>query len=158
VHDERSRKLGFAIAQHLGVPMYLSKFQLNGHRLYPWSERTQRQLMSQAKAAIDIKGGPWLGAENWHQQVKPPTKGQQFVCSGIPFAVNRDSHCFDYFRSRGLLLATPDDPTRWFSHAYWEETKRFAESYRPQLSLEAVGLALKPLIESLVGRTSQART
>ena len=70
--------------------------------------------------------------------------------AGMPLAVNRDSHTFGYFQSRGLLLATPDDPERWFSRAYWEETQRFAKSYRPQLTLETIGRTLKSLIEGVV--------
>jgi hypothetical protein len=149
VDAPHSRKGGFALAHKLDVPMDLTEMHLNGHRVFPWRERIQRQLMLEARAAVDIKGGRWLGDSYWHQEMKPPTKGQQFVTSGIPFAVNQDSHCHAYFQSRGLTLATPDDRERWLSRAYWEETKRYAEAYRPQLSLENVGRKLQSVIASL---------
>jgi hypothetical protein len=149
VDDPRSRKQGFALAQKLDVPLDLSERHLNGHQLVAWCSRAQRELMKQAKAAVDIKGGPWLGENQWHQQMKPPTKAQQWVLSGIPLAVNRDSHSFDYFHKRGLNLATPDDQQRWLSREYWQETKRFAEKHLGELSLEKIGLQFRDLIRQI---------
>jgi hypothetical protein len=149
-HQPRSREVGFALAEQLQVKVNLTETHLNGHVIYPWSERMQHQLLLRAKAAIDIKGGPWLGEECWGQQMKPPTKGQKFVTSGLPFAMHRDSHAFRYFVKRGFELATPDDATRWFSRSYWEETRQFASRLAPELTLESVGLCVKAVVEFLV--------
>jgi len=97
-------------------------------------------LMSEAKAAIDIKGRAVVG-----RRVLAPagqTADQGAAIRLLGHSVRRPigtAIAFEYFQSRGLLLATPDDPTRWFSREYWEETKRFAEDFRPQLSLETIG-------------------
>jgi hypothetical protein len=130
------------------VPLELSAGQLNGHMLVPWCERSQRELMVQAKAAIDIKGGPWLGPDYWQQQVKPATKAQQFIASGIPLAMNPDSHSAAYFQSRGLALATPQEPERWLSPSYWQEIQRWVVALRTLWTLEAVGLKVKAEIEA----------
>ena len=136
--------------------MRLTQTHLNGCRIFPWFEVPQRQLMQQAKAAIDIKGGAWLGTGNnapdyWQQQVKPPTKGQQFVCSGIPLAINKDNYCCDYFKARGLELAGPEEPDRWLSRDYWEQTRRLAEALRPQLTLERIGVCVRDQILTIGG-------
>jgi len=145
------RQQAAALARRLGVPLRPTATTLNGHKLVPWCERGQRELLRQAKAAIDIKGGPWLGTDFWWQQVKPPTKAQQFVASGIPLAMNPDSHSAAYFQSCGLTLASPREPDRWLSRPYWDETQRCAAVLRPQWTLEAVGLQAKAQIEALVG-------
>jgi hypothetical protein len=148
-HEQRSRSWGRALAEALKVPLHCTATHLNGHAIFPWSEQRQHELLREAKAAIDIKGGPWLGYSCWPQQTKPPTKGQKYVTSGVPFAVNADSHTHDYFQKRGFDLAVPENEARWFSHEYWEETARFAASYRASLTLEAIGLGVKNLVESV---------
>jgi hypothetical protein len=152
VNDERSRKQGFSLAHKLEVPMDLSEHHLNGHRLVPWCEQAQLKLMQEAKAAIDIKGGCWLGGDQWHQQMKPPTKAQQFVLSGIAVALNRDSHSFDYFQRRGLTLASPDERDRWFSRDYWMETQEFAQRRREEFSLKTIGEQMCRIIEEIYGQ------
>ena len=138
------------LADRLHVRLNFTPAELNGHRVYQWTERCQLELMMEAKAAIDLKGGHWLGEEDWWQRTKPPTKGQKFVTSGIPFATNSDSYCFEYFKNLGLNLASPDDPARWLSYEYWDETSRLAAILRPELSLDAVGSYFKSVIESVL--------
>lgn len=157
-NDLRSRNQAAILARQLGITLKLTQTQLNGHRLVPWFEVPQRQLMQEAKAAIDIKGGPWLGQlsgsasmDYWQQQLKPPTKAQQFVCSGIPLAVNRDSHTFKYYRKRGLELTQPQEVQRWLSREYWEQTQAFARECRPQLTLERIGVCVRDQILAIGG-------
>ena len=87
--------------------------------LVNWTPESQQLHFEIARAGLDIKGN------HFHHQMKPPTKIQQFVISGIPAAANRDSYSWEYFHKRGLDLADPDDPKRWLSEKYWIETRRF---------------------------------
>src|SRR6185295_16149899 len=68
--EPRSRTWANALAKQLNVPLTFASERLNGHALHLWSEETQRQLMLQAKTALDIKAGPWLGPDCWAQQTK----------------------------------------------------------------------------------------
>ena len=98
----------------------------------PWSEEGQLRLLGEAKAGLDIKG------DDFHQMTKPPTKSQQFVASGVPTAVNRESYSWEWFHERGFDLADPDDLGRWFSRRYWEETREFGLHLRGEISKEKV--------------------
>lgn len=71
--------------------------RVGGHRALPWSERRQREMMRACKAAFDVKHTALFS-----QRHKPPTKGQQYVASGIPCALNPESYSAEYFRRRGF--------------------------------------------------------
>jgi hypothetical protein len=101
-------------------------------RVESWSEARHMSLLGAARAGLDIKGS------SFEQMTKPPTKAQQSVASGVPFAVNRESYSWEWFHSRGFDLADPDDEQRWFSHRYWEETREFGLHLREELSKERV--------------------
>ena len=96
--------------------------------LEPWTERNQRRYFKGAKAGLDVKGSDFA------QQMKPPTKIQQLVASGIPAAVNPNSYTWEYFHERGLNLSDPDDTERWFSETYWREIRNFAPKLRQAIS------------------------
>lgn len=128
------------LSGRIDVRLNVSDRFINGFPMERWCERRQLELMQEAKAGLDIKGGPWLsGVDWWHQLTKPPTKGQQFISSGIPFAINSDSSCTQYFQSRNFAVASPLDQDRWLSYEYWQETRRQAENLRGPLSLERIG-------------------
>jgi hypothetical protein len=93
-----------------------------------WSEEKQLRLLGEAKAGLDIKG------LDFEQMMKPPTKAQQFVASGVPVAVNHESYSWEWFHARGFDLADPDDEKRWFSRRYWEETRDFGLHLRDEIS------------------------
>jgi hypothetical protein len=97
-----------------------------------WSEGEHMRLLGEARAGLDIKGG------DFNQMTKPPTKAQQFVASGVPVAVNRDSYSWEWFHERGFDLADPDDEPRWFSRRYWEETREFGLHLRDEISKASV--------------------
>jgi len=139
----------FRLAEQLNVKLHMTDACVNGHAVHMWSEKDQRRLMQEAKAAVDTKGGAWLGTFQWPQYTKPPTKGQKFISSGIPFAATDDSYCFDYFKRRGFILASPRDSARWLSYEYWCETARFGAALRRELSLPHIGLYYKRLIETV---------
>ncbi len=120
-------------------------WSIAGCEVYPWSEKAQFEMLRECKAAIDVKQ-----IEVFNQYYKPPTKAQKYIGSGIPFAVNPGSYSAEYFRTRGFVTASPADTVRWFSHDYWEETRRFGLKLREYTSLEAVGLRYKELIESIL--------
>ena len=97
-----------------------------------WSEEEHLRLLGEARAGLDIKG------DSFHQSTKPPTKIQQFVASGVPAAVNKDSYSWEWFHERGFDLADPDDESRWFSKRYWEETREFGLHLRDEISKTSV--------------------
>ena len=106
-----------------------------------WSQSGHMEFSRNAKAGLDLKG------PDFHQQAKPPLKIQQFVASGIPSAVNRDSYTWEYFHDRGFDLATPDDKARWFSQDYWNETNQFAPQLRESIKKTNVIQSYLDLIE-----------
>jgi hypothetical protein len=116
-----------------------------GCEIYPWSEKLQYEMMTECKAAIDIKM-----TERFNQYHKPPTKAQKYVASGIPFAINSDSYSAEYFKKRGFDVCVPTDSRRWFSKAYWEETQAFGERLRKLTNIETVGLSYKQYIDGLL--------
>jgi hypothetical protein len=114
-----------------------------GVRCIPWSEEEHLLLLGEAKAGLDIKGG------DFGQMTKPPTKAQQFVASGVPTAVNRESYSWEWFHGRGFDLADPDDGERWFSRRYWEETREFGLSLREEISKERVAASYLDLLRDM---------
>jgi hypothetical protein len=104
----------------------------DGISVMQWSEGEHLRLLGEARAGLDIKGGSFA------QSTKPPTKIQQFVASGVPAAVNRDSYSWEWFHERGFDLADPDDEPRWFSKRYWEETREFGLHLRNEISKDSV--------------------
>ena len=142
--DDRRARLAAHVAGHaIGLSLAFGPGTINGHPAMPWSADAQQAMMGTCKAAIDIKGNDFA------QRTKPPTKGQQFVASGIPFACNRDSATARYFIARGFTPAAPDDVAYWFSRDYWEASRQFAERLRPALTLTAVGGAYRSWIDRL---------
>jgi hypothetical protein len=111
--------------------------------LHLWSEKRQHKMMTEAKAAIDIKG------DNFSQTHKPPTKAQKFISSGIPFATNAPE-IRKYFLRRGFDVCKPNDE-RWLSREYWEQTQAFGQQLRQTISLESVGKEYQRHIKMLVG-------
>ena len=126
--QKRYKRLGYsgAIKKHLRSRKNL--------RLLPWDENSQKRLMEETKAGIDIKN-----VLLWGQAYKPPTKAQQFISSGIPFACNKESYSYEYFLKRGFELAEPVDIDKWFSRKYWQETNSFKDILNEAISLTAVG-------------------
>lgn len=128
-------------AAHENVEIKLEGDKVNDFQLFDWSEGLQRDMLNEAKAAIDIKGN------DFHQSHKPPTKAQKYVCSGVPFAINTESEAHSYFLKEGLALCTPQETKRWLSKEYWNETVQIARRLRESLSLESIGLKYKRYIE-----------
>jgi hypothetical protein len=114
-------------------------------RVDSWSVEAQRAALESCRAAIDIKG------PTFQQLHKPPVKAQKYVCSGLPFATNRESYSFEYFRKRGFELVEPSNPDRWFSEEYWRETCEVGRTLRGELTLEAVGRRYKGIIDAALG-------
>src|SRR6267143_2373894 len=136
-------------AAEIGMRLKISRdaTSIAGYPMYPWSERRQSEMMRDCRAGLDIKL-----TENFNQYHKPPTKAQQFVASGIPFAVNSESYSAEYFRVRGFEIASPVETTRWLSREYWEATRVCGERLRASTSIETVGARYRELIEALWAR------
>ena len=146
IDNHRSRHAARLFAAEIGMKLPISRDACTaaGYPVLPWSERCQAEMMRDCKASLDVKL-----TDNFNQYHKPPTKAQQMIVSGIPFAINPESYSADYFRRRGFELASPSDPARWLSWEYWEATRRCGESLRERLSLAAVGSRYRELIDSL---------
>jgi hypothetical protein len=134
------------LARELGVKLDISKYDV-----HEWSEERQAQMMIEAKAAIDIKGKDFM------QINKPATKGQKFICSGVPFAVNDISHTFRYFKARNFNICTPLEIERWLSEEYWQETVKFGKQLKKDLSLENVGKQYQTFIKKCLEQTFPSR-
>jgi hypothetical protein len=141
------------IADDIGLPLRLSgsTTSIAGHRVERWTEWAQAEAMRDCRAALDVKM-----TGNFNQDHKPPAKAQQYVASGIPFAVNPGAGTAEYFRLRGLELASPSDTGRWLSYEYWDETRAWAKQLRAWTSLENVGSRYRRLIESLWADSPQS--
>ncbi|HUI25428.1 MAG TPA: hypothetical protein VL403_05030, partial [Candidatus Kryptonia bacterium] len=146
IDNYRARHVGRINAAEIGMRfgVYRSTTSIAGCEVYRWSERRQAEMMRECKAALDIKM-----TDKFEQAHKPPTKAQQYVASGIPFAINPDSYSAEYFRRRGFEVASPADAKQWLSREYWEATRTYGEQLRAATSIEAVGARYRELIESI---------
>ena len=143
--NERAKNGAEKLCRELRLSMQISEDHntINGIKSHVWSEEVQKELMEQAKAAIDVKS-----VTHFSQCHKPPTKAQKYVSSGIPFAINKESYSYEYFMKRGLILAEPFETDKLFSHEYWLETSEFSKKLKPQISIINVGLKYKDIYEN----------
>jgi hypothetical protein len=146
IDNHRARDRARVLAADIGTPFVISQVgpTAGGYAIETWSERRQEEMMRECKAALDAKA-----TNRFNQYYKPPTKAQQFVASGIPFAVNPESYSAEYFRARGFNVASPVDVDRWFSRQYWEETQDWSRWLRAEASLDAVGVRYRSLLDTL---------
>ena len=128
----RAEAAGNSICKRLDFKLSLQNGKLNGHEALEWSENLQKRCLSEAKAAIDIKG------TDFNQAHKPPTKAQKYICSGLPLAMN-EGESVDYFRNRNFKIVSPRSQKEWFSKEYWENTQEMGRKLKPKLSLESIG-------------------
>jgi len=133
LHNRRARIAAHVAAHEMGLSLKFDATAINGYPAFDWSEAAQDQMMRHCAAAIDIKGS------SFSQITKPPTKAQQFIASGIPFACNAGNSIAEYFEAHDFAVAEANDAGRLFSRDYWEETRAFAPRLREWTSLESVG-------------------
>lgn len=115
-----------------------------------WTHARHVEAASQARLAIDIKG------HDFRQKHKPPAKALDFLASGIPLAMNRQSASAQHIAAMGFELAAPEDSDLWTSHNYWEETQRFGETVRSELSCERVGRRFREIISTVLEQRAQS--
>ena len=143
-----NNKSAIGRAEELSHFMNIPLDKLHHFEMHEWSEEIQISLMKEAKAAIDIKG------DNFSQRHKPPTKAQQFIISGIPFAINRDNNCHNYFNNRGFTICSPDDTNTWFSEEYASQTRNSGRQLRKVTSSEYIGRQLKTFVDAFINPTN----
>lgn len=112
-------------------------------RLTGWSEARQLRLMTECRAAFDIKD-----TANFNQLHKPPTKLQKFLCSGIPTAVSGRLPLLD---AVGIAIPDPADTACWLGAAFGQAARREGERLRPSLALEAVARRYQAFAAELAG-------
>jgi hypothetical protein len=139
-----------ALARRLGVELDVKKDCINGIPMYEWDPATQRAMMADTKAAVDIKGGE----EDFVQLTKPPTKAHQFIVSGIPFATNKNSSTARDLLESGFEVADVEDHQRWFSHEYWKSTQAFSAVLHERIRPEAIALAYRRCLEEVIDHGS----
>jgi hypothetical protein len=147
VANELALESAKALANILDLEFNFSRSNICGHAAFRWTERAQYNMMREAKAALDVKGTSFAVGYNWPQYMKPPTKAQQFISSGIPFAVNPECYSYDYFQRRGFQIASPAERSRWLSFDYWKDTARYAVELRSEISLERVCQTYREVIQ-----------
>jgi len=139
-----------ALARRLGVKLVVSSDRINGIPLHEWSAAAQHRMMAGSKAALDIKGGE----QDFSQFTKPPTKGQQFIVSGISFAANSSSAISQDLLQSGFEVADVGDQDRWFSHEYWQHTRAFSPLLEERIKPEAVARIYQRCLKEALGRRS----
>lgn len=146
IENGRACQAADNLANELGlnVRIQVNSNNINGIETYKWSERLQYEMMTDCKAAIDIKG-----IDDFNQLHKPATKAQKYIASGIPFAINEDSYSYEYFSNRDFKISSPTNTKKWLSEGYWEETKKAGEKLRKDTSIESIGKKFKEIIEGL---------
>ncbi len=131
----------------LGLPP-----DLEGVTLEQWTPDVHLRRLRSSRAALDVKGGEF---RQWH---KPPAKALDFVASGVPLAMNRESSAVEHLRDRyGFEVADPADTGRWFSKAYFEETRDLGRRLRSELSLDRVAERWESVIEDVLEEWSPGR-
>jgi hypothetical protein len=113
----------------------------NGLRIGRWTPARHREWTSLARAAFDVKG------DDFRARHKPPTKALDFLASGVPLAMNRDSSSTEHLETRyGFRLPGLDEPERWLSADYFHEIQRLAPRLRAELSLERIAQTFLALL------------
>lgn len=104
----------------------------NRVRMACWSAERQREWTHGCRAALDVKG------EDFRARHKPPSKGLDYVASGVPLALQPEGSTAEHLAALGLKVAGLDDVDSWLSYEYWEETARFGMQLRETLSLKQI--------------------
>jgi glycosyltransferase involved in cell wall biosynthesis len=117
-------------------------------QLHNWSAERQVELTRRARAALDIKG------DDFRSRHKPPAKAIDFIASGLPLAMNRDSSPVEHLARYGLAVADPLDSERWLSKRYWQETMRSGRRLRRQLTSALIGAQFRRLIAAILADPS----
>lgn len=144
IDNRQSRRRGIEVARTLGLKLRMRDDKINGMRIERWTQELQTSAMLDAKAAIDIKG------DSFNQIHKPPTKAQQFICSGIPLAMTKGA-ATEYFAKYGLDMPEPGE-IRWLSRGYYDQICAIADFLRSELSLETIGKRYKAIIEQTLAQ------
>ncbi len=144
---ERAIHAASLLAIRLKLKFNFNNGMVNNIQTYEWNEQLQSEMMREAKAAVDIKGG----YKDFNQYTKPPTKAQKYIASGIPFAANIESYSSEYFKIRGFNVADPSNQIKWFSKEYWEETYEYGKKLKEETSIESIGHQFNKVIKDVLG-------
>lgn len=143
VDSARALASAAQVARRLRIQIRVQDDRINGIEALRWSADLQTRMLSEAKAAIDIKG------RSFNQRMKPPTKAQQFVCSGVPLAMN-PCGITQHMAEHGLDIPLPSDD-RWLTRSYYEKVYSVAQRLRPTLTLAHIAGQYRAMIEHLAG-------
>jgi hypothetical protein len=113
-------------------------------RMENWTADKHLDWTAAAGLALDIKG------QDFRSRHKPPTKALEFLASGLPLAMNPDSSAADHLADMGFDLASPDDPERWRSEEYRDDTLKFAAAIRELHSLPRIARRMQRIIQHVL--------
>jgi hypothetical protein len=99
-------------------------------------------MLAHCRCAFDIKGSAFRSRN------KPPAKALDFLASGIPFAINKDSSAADHLHSLGFDCVDPNNTDRWLSAEYALECQAFGRRLAQGLSLRGSAAQWREVIAS----------
>ncbi|MBI3467732.1 MAG: hypothetical protein HY000_32390 [Planctomycetes bacterium] len=122
----------------------LGFLQADSVRVECWSPGMQSAYLARCRAALDIKG------DDFRARHKPPADALDYLASGVPLAMNRESSAVHHFRELGFEIADPLDVARWLSPEYAAECVRFGQAISELWSLRRLGLRWRVLLQEVV--------
>jgi hypothetical protein len=131
----------FDLSEGVPTPQELGFRKSAVVRTSVWSPQRHLQLVASCKAAIDIKG------VDFRSRNKPSTKAIDYLASGIPLALQKESSSFEHLGQLGFEVATPTDCDRWLSPTYRSETRQFGAALTELLSLNRIATRWRLLID-----------
>lgn len=125
-------------------PVELGFPQNQAITLERWTPDRHRAILHEVSAALDIKG------DDFRNRHKPPTKALDFLATGLPLAVQRNSSSAEYLLQLGFHVADPMDVVHWQSPHYLAECQKFARVLRSILSPSCIAEKWWHLIQPLL--------
>lgn len=112
-------------------------------RIDRWTPERHIEWTTLARAALDVKG------DDFRSRHKPPAKALDFLASGIPLAMNRDSSSTEYVLQKyGFQIAAIENREHWLSEDYWRNVQQLALLIKSDLSLEVIATRFVAMIET----------
>lgn len=111
-----------------------------------WTPNKQIELFKSARLAIDVKD-----IATFKERNKPITKVIDYLCSGIPTAVNYGHYAREFFHKNYLYIPDPiHEWEYWNKKEYWMEVQKLKPILRANFLLEHIGQQYKKVIDDAI--------